>query len=92
MRQLTHNFGERLVEHFSERGVTPEQVAQKSGLSEVLVADLITGKQILTADVAFTLASALELSPLVLLELQRESCLEARDREDREGSRPSLAA
>ena len=89
MRQLAHSFGERLVEHFRERGVTTKQVAQRSGLSETVVADLIAGGQILTADVAFALADTLELSPLVLLELQRESCLEARDRE---GLRPTLAA
>ncbi len=77
-----------LVELFRMCSVTPEQVAARTGLSETVVADLVTGKQILTCDVAFALADALELSPLILLELQQKRCLEAGVR----GTEPAVAA
>lgn len=88
MRQQVHSFRGRLTELLRKHGSTPDQAAQRAGLSEALVADLLKGRQVLTGDVAFALAGALELSPLVLLELQRESCLEARDRGE---LRPTLA-
>ena len=81
-------FGERLTELFSAYGFTPEQVAARTGLSETVLMDLLAGRQMLTGDVAFALADVLRLSPLILLELQRESCLEAGSRE----SGPPLVA
>ena len=81
-------FGERLIELFRVCGFTPEQVAARAGLSETVLTDLIAGRQILTGDVAFMLADVLELSPLVLLELQQKSCLEAGGSE----SKPALVA
>lgn len=89
MRQQVHSFSRRLTELLRKHGSTPDQAAQRAGLSEALVADLLEGRQILTGDVAFALAGALELSPLVLLELQRESCLEAKGHEE---LGPTLAA
>ncbi len=70
-----------LVELFRMCSVTPEQVAARAELSETVMADLVTGRQILTGDVAFALADALELSPLILLELQQKRCLETGARE-----------
>lgn len=70
-----------LIELFRVCGVTPEQVAARAGLSETVMADLVTGRQVLTGDVALALADALELSPLILLELQQKWCLEAGARE-----------
>lgn len=81
-------FSERLIELFRAYGFTPEQVAARPELSEIALTDLLAGRQILTGDVAFALADWLGLSPLVLLELQRESCLEAGSRESR---RPLVA-
>lgn len=92
-QSITGIFGDHLTELFRERGVKPGQVAERAGLSQVVMADLIAGRQILTADLAFVLADPLELSPLVLLELQRESCLEARDgSRARRELKPILAA
>lgn len=80
-------FGECLIELFRVCGFTPEQVAARAELSETVMADLVTGKQILTGDVAFALADALELSPLILLELQQKRCLETGAR----ASEPAVA-
>ncbi len=75
--------GEYLVQLLEERGTTIGEVAKVTGLSPGILACLVAGRQILTADVAFALADALELSPLGLIEVQRCCCLDARDREAR---------
>lgn len=66
----------------AEGGVTTNQLADKVGVPQGLIADLVTGKQILTADVAFLLADFFGTSPLYWLKLQRQGCLEAREREN----------
>jgi len=84
-----YHVGEYLARLLEERGTTIGEVAEATGLSPGILACLVAGRQILTADVAFALADALELSPLALLEIQRRCCLGARDREAR---RLTLAA
>lgn len=84
-----YHVGEYLAQLLKERDATISQVAEATGLPQDVMACVVAGRQILTADIAFMLADVLELSPLVLLELQRRCCLDARDREV---LRPSLAA
>lgn len=50
-------------------------MARATGLSSDLIAELIAGQQILTADVALVLGEFLEVSPLTLLEVQSSYCM-----------------
>lgn len=72
-----------------ERGVGAEQVAAATDLLPELIGSLLRGEQILTADLALSLAAFFELPPLLLLEVQSRYCTEIRDQEL---LRPTLAA
>jgi plasmid maintenance system antidote protein VapI len=61
-----------------QRGSTADQLAEATGLSSALIAELIVGQQILTADVALVLGEFFEVSPLILLEVQSSYCIAAR--------------
>lgn len=58
-----------------QRGGTDDQMARATGLSPDVIAELIAGQQILTADVALVLGEFLEVSPLTLLEVQSSYCM-----------------
>jgi plasmid maintenance system antidote protein VapI len=62
----------------TQRGSTAEQLAEATGLSSDLIAELIVGQQILTADVALALSEFFEVSPLILLEVQSSYCIAVR--------------
>jgi plasmid maintenance system antidote protein VapI len=61
-----------------QRGSTADQLAEATGLSLGLIAELIAGQQILTADVALVLGEFFEVSPLTLLEVQSSYCIAVR--------------
>lgn len=87
MRQQTvwpTHVGRHLEAFLEERGVSTGQFAGRSGITLGHVTDLIKGECILTADVALLLGEFFEMSPLFWLELQRQCCLEARDRSEAE--------
>ena len=69
------HLGEHLKAVIQERGITAEKLAGTTGLSLGLIVHLLTGEQILTADVAFVLGDFLGVSPLALLNLQCHYCL-----------------
>jgi plasmid maintenance system antidote protein VapI len=56
-------------------GSTADELSKATGLSSDLIADLIVGQQILTADVALALGDFFEVSPLVLLKVQASYCM-----------------
>jgi addiction module HigA family antidote len=58
-----------------QQGSTAEQLAKATGLSSDLIADLIVGQQILTADMALALGDFFEVSPLVFLKVQASYCM-----------------
>lgn len=69
------HLGEHLKVVIQERGITVEKPAGTTGLSLGLIVHLLTGEQILTADVAFVLGDFFGVSPLALLNLQCHYCL-----------------
>lgn len=71
--------GEYLAELIKERRVTSNQLAKAINLSQNLITCLLTGEQILTADVAIVLGDFFGTSPLFWLDLQRSHYLAARD-------------
>lgn len=77
----TH-LGRHLEALLEERGVGVGQLAESVHITREQVTDLIAGKCILTADVALLLGEYFQTSPLLWLELQRQCCLEARDRSE----------
>lgn len=62
-----------------ERSGSAEQLAAATDLSQELIGCLLTGEQILTADLALSLAAFFELPPLLLLEVQSRYRIAARD-------------
>lgn len=63
--------GGYLVGLMEEQRVTTDQLAKATGLSQNLITCLLTGKQVLTGDVAFILSDFFGMSPLFWLDLQR---------------------
>lgn len=63
-------------------------LSEMTGLEPDFISQLLGGRQILTADVAFSLAEVFGGSPLTLLEVQRGGALGARE----QGAAPQLAA
>ncbi len=78
---LPSHFGGHLERFLAERGVSAEHLAEATNLPHDFLAQLLTGQQILTADVALLLADFFEVSPIFWLDLQRHYCLEAREGE-----------
>ncbi len=72
------HIGAYLLELLEQRDSTADQLAEATGLSSELIADLIVSEQILTADVALVLGEFFEVSPLTLLEVQSSYCIAAR--------------
>ena len=72
-----------------ERGLGAEQLVAATDLAPDLIGALLTGEQVLTADVALSLATFFELSPLLLLEVQSRYHMGSRDHE---ALRSTLAA
>ena len=64
------HLGEHLKAVIQKRGITVEKLAGTTGLSLGLIVHLLTGEQILTADVAFVLGDFFGVSPVTLLALQ----------------------
>ena len=78
-RTLTpRHFGIYLYNLLAVRGVTSERLAGETGLSHDLIEQVLSGRQILTGDLALALGDVFGLSPLVLLEEQRRLYTEAR--------------
>jgi plasmid maintenance system antidote protein VapI len=69
------HIGAYLLGLLKQRGSTADQLAEATGLSSELIAELIVGQQILTADVALVLGEVFEVSPLTLLEVQSNYCM-----------------
>lgn len=82
MDHLPTHVNRHLEVWLTEGGGTTDRLAAEIGLPHELIAGLVTGKQILTADVAFLLGDFFGTSPLYWLEQQRQGCLEARDRKE----------
>ncbi len=76
----TH-FGRHLAKLLAERGSVTDQLVEATNLPMSLLADLIAGKQIITADVAFALGGFFGMSPLYWLNLQNSYYMELRNRE-----------
>lgn len=74
--------GEHLAKLLKERGTTAYQLAKATDLAPDFTKRLLTGEQILTADVAFVLGDFFRMSPLIWLDLQRSYHLAARDVEE----------
>ena len=57
-----------LKKYLSDHGITQRFVAQKSGLSDQQLSDLVKGKRKFTADKAAIIANALGISSSIFLE------------------------
>jgi len=77
------NFGHYLGTLLEANKLSVLQLAEVTNLEQDFVIRLLSGEQILTADVAFVLAEVFEQSPLWMLEVQRSTVIEARDRRDK---------
>lgn len=78
---LPLHVGRYLAGLIEARSIPIDQLAEATGISLDLITHLLAGGQILTGDVAFSLADFFGMSPLVWLDLQRCYYLEARDAE-----------
>ncbi len=75
------HIGTYLTELLKERSFSAAQLAAATNLAPDLIGALLAGEQVLTADLALSLAAFFELSPLLLLEAQSRYHTESRDHE-----------
>lgn len=77
------HFGNYLSTLLRAHQLSVPGLAEKTRLEPDFIVCLLNGEQILTADVAFLLAEVFRVSPLALLEAQRDDVLKAREQGER---------
>lgn len=73
------HFGRYLGVLLKTHDLSAVQLAEAAQLEPEFIVRLLTGEHILTGDVALSLADALGLSPVKLLEAQRTALLDSRE-------------
>ncbi len=73
------HFGEHLTRLMREQDVTVTQLAEAMNYPASLLRQLIAGEQILTGDLALLLADLFGVSPLALLQVQRDYWLAVKE-------------
>lgn len=63
--------GEHLQEILEELGISPNLLAQESGIPQQQISELVGGNRLVTADTALRIGKALGMSPEFWLNLQR---------------------
>ena len=64
--------GEILIDILQSRGISPQRLAEKSGLSISIIRLIVNGKQIITAEIADGLKKALGIKASFWLNAQRQ--------------------